>query len=48
MDDVKKAVISCIYDGDNTTFIAAGCEIPKMTPLENLLKVDSTIKEMTE
>jgi MtaA/CmuA family methyltransferase len=48
MDDVRKAVISCINDGNNTTFIAAGCEVPKMTPLENLMKVDSTIKEMME
>ena len=45
MDDVRKAVISCIKDGNNTTFIAAGCEVPKMTPLENLMKVDATIKE---
>ena len=34
--DVEKAVISCIDSGNDNTFIAAGCEIPKMTPLENM------------
>ncbi|MEI7615901.1 MAG: uroporphyrinogen decarboxylase family protein [Actinomycetota bacterium] len=47
-DDVRKAVTSCINDGNNTAFIAAGCEIPKMTPIENLLNVDYAIKEMTK
>jgi MtaA/CmuA family methyltransferase len=47
-NDVRKAVISCINNGNNTTFIAAGCEVPKMTSLENLIRVDSTIKEMME
>jgi len=45
-DDIKRAVISCINEGNSTTFIAAGCEIPKMTPFENMIKVDLTIKEM--
>lgn len=43
--DVRRAVLSCIEDGNETTFIAAGCEIPKMTPLENMMQVDSTLKE---
>ncbi|MHB8277057.1 MAG: uroporphyrinogen decarboxylase family protein [Candidatus Humimicrobiaceae bacterium] len=44
--DVERAVTSCINEGNSTTFIAAGCEVPKMTPFKNLIKVDSTIKEM--
>jgi MtaA/CmuA family methyltransferase len=44
-DDVRAAVLSCIGDGNGTTFIAAGCEIPKMTPHENMLMVDATLKE---
>ena len=43
--DVKRAVLSCIDDGNENTFIAAVCEIPKMTPLENMIQVDSTLKE---
>jgi MtaA/CmuA family methyltransferase len=43
---VESAVISCVNEGNNTTFIAAGCEVPKMTPFENLIKVDSTLREI--
>ena len=46
-DDVREAVLSCINDGNNTTFIAAGCEIPKMTPLDNMIQVDSVLKSLT-
>jgi len=41
--DVREAVLSCIEDGNSTTFIAAGCEIPKMTPQENMIQVDKTL-----
>lgn len=44
-DDVRAAVLSCIEAGNSTTFIAAGCEIPKMTPIENMVQVDATLKE---
>jgi MtaA/CmuA family methyltransferase len=44
-DDVRNAVLSCIEEGNDTTFIAAGCEIPKMTPYENMLVVDTTLRE---
>ncbi len=43
-DSVREAVVSCINDGNETAFIAAGCEVPKMTPLENLAAVDKAIK----
>jgi MtaA/CmuA family methyltransferase len=42
--DIENAVISCINKGDNTTFIAAGCEVPKNTSNENMLRVDETLK----
>jgi MtaA/CmuA family methyltransferase len=44
--DIERAVASCINEGNSTTFIAAGCEVPKMTPYENMVKVDLTLKEM--
>jgi len=44
--DVEEAVLSCIEDGNTTTFIAAGCEIPKLTPLKNMTQVDTTLKEV--
>ncbi len=45
-DEVEIAVYDCVDAGDNTTFIAAGCEIPKMTPLENMMQVDSVLKKI--
>jgi MtaA/CmuA family methyltransferase len=45
--DVAGAVISCVSDGTNTTFIAAGCEVPKMTPFENMIKVDQALREIS-
>ena len=33
-------MISCVNDGNTTTFIAAGCEVPKMTPAENMIEMD--------
>ena len=43
--DIGIAVTSCLNESTRTTFIAAGCEIPKMTPLENMVRVDLTLKE---
>jgi len=43
---VESAVISCVNQGNGTTFIAAGCEVPKMTPVENMVKVDLALKEL--
>ncbi|MCK5030674.1 MAG: hypothetical protein KAR64_04350 [Thermoplasmatales archaeon] len=34
--DIENAVVSCINTGNNTTFIAAGCEVPKNTSNENM------------
>jgi len=31
--------------GDNT-FIAAGCEVPRETPIENMVAVDETLREL--
>lgn len=46
-DYVKGAVLSCVKDGNEKTFIAAGCEIPKMTRYENMIQVDTTLKEVS-
>lgn len=35
-DQVRNTVLACVSAGNNHTFIAAGCEIPKMTPYENM------------
>ena len=45
-EDVKNSVIKCVNAGKDNTFIAAGCEVPKYTPLKNLLKVDEALKEI--
>jgi len=42
---VTNSVISCINAGDNTTFIAAGCEVPRNTSIENMLTVDRILKK---
>lgn len=44
-DSVKKAVWDCLKMGDERTFISAGCEVPKLTPYENLKAVDEALKE---
>ena len=45
-EDVRRAVISCVDAGAANTFIAAGCEVPKMTPHENLLMVDTALRQL--
>lgn len=42
--DVRQAVEECIEVGDNTTFIAAGCEVPKDTPFENMYQIKDTLE----
>jgi len=46
VQDVRRAVEKCVADGNNTTFIAAGCEIPKLTTAENMLMVDEVLKSI--
>lgn len=43
---VDDYVRECVKVGNNTTFIAAGCEVPKMTPLQNMQQVDHSLKEI--
>lgn len=40
---VNDAVKNCILLGDETSFISAGCEIPRDTPFENLKQVENAI-----
>ena len=42
---VENAVLACINSGNNRTFIAAGCEVPKNTSPKNLKAVDETLKK---
>lgn len=44
---VKEAVKKCIIASKANTMIAAGCEVPKDTPIENLLEVDKTLKDFS-
>ena len=44
-DKVKNATKKCIKMSDNTTFISAGCEVPKDTPHENMYTMDETLKQ---
>jgi MtaA/CmuA family methyltransferase len=43
---IKQAVKDCVTYGDETTFISAGCEIPRDTPYENLKAVDDALNEL--
>lgn len=45
IEDVRNGVNQCINAAKSTTFLAAGCEIPKFTPHENLRAVAKTIAE---
>ena len=38
--EVEEKVLECVNFEDNTTLIAAGCEVPAETPVENLLHMD--------
>ncbi|MBC7333381.1 MAG: uroporphyrinogen decarboxylase family protein [Actinobacteria bacterium] len=43
-ETVEEAVKKCIKASKNNTMIAAGCEVPKETPYENMLKVDEVLR----
>jgi len=43
VDDVREAVKNCSQIGYKTNFIAAGCEVPRSTPLENMLAIHETL-----
>ncbi len=47
IQEVDKAVRACVSVGISNTFIAAGCEIPRNTPFENMLQVDKTLKQIS-
>lgn|SRR6056297_609735 len=40
---VQQAVLDCVNKGDETTFISAGCEVPKDTPYENMYAINSIL-----
>jgi uroporphyrinogen decarboxylase len=42
-ETVENAVRACIKAGNSTTLIAAGCEVPAATPLENLVAMDKAL-----
>ena len=44
---VGQAVRQCVAVGNNNTFIAAGCEVPRETPVENMAAVDETLKKLS-
>ncbi len=41
---VEKAVLECIQASRAHTFVAAGCEIPRDTPVENMKRMDQVIR----
>lgn len=47
INDVAHAVRCCVDAGDSTTFIAAGCEVPKLTPYKNMAAVSETLKSLS-
>ena len=48
VQDVKNAVKSCVQIGGTKHTSAAGCEVPKHTPPENLMAVHEALWEMGE
>ena len=40
---VEETTLNCVKAGTDTTLIAAGCEIPAATPIENLLVMDKML-----
>lgn len=44
-DTIRQAVKHCLDVADETTFISAGCEVPKNTPHENLKAVHEALIE---
>jgi len=48
VQDVKNAVKSCVQIGGVKHTSAAGCEVPKDTPPENLMAVYEALCELTE
>lgn len=45
LEDISNSIKYCISVADKTTFLAAGCEVPKFTPHENLRHVARVIAE---
>jgi len=45
---VEQAVRKCVSVANNNTFIAAGCEIPRETPIENMVAVDETLRHLAQ
>jgi len=44
VEKVADSVEKCLDVSDGRTFIAAGCEIPRGTPLENMAQVKNVLK----
>jgi len=43
---VRQAVRQCVATAGDNTFIAAGCEVTRETPIENMAAVDETLREL--
>ena len=43
---VKQETIRCINDGNEISMVAAGCEVPRETPHENLVQVSKTLASL--
>lgn len=46
IDDIAESVRSCLAACGGDTFIAAGCEVPKLTPCQNLKAVDVVLQNL--
>lgn len=46
-ETVEQAVRQCAAVAGDNTFIAAGCEVPRETPIENMVAVDKTLRELS-
>jgi uroporphyrinogen-III decarboxylase len=46
LETVRQAIRKCVAVASNNTFIAAGCEVPRETSIENMVVVDETLREL--
>ncbi len=46
-EEVRQWTRYCVEKGNSTSFVSGGCEVPKMTPYENLKAVDEELRAMS-
>lgn len=42
--EVEEATRFCLTHGTPTSLVSSGCEVPKMTPMENIAAIDRVLR----